>query len=481
VPTKTLLGSRAYSLDDQKLFATLSGDFNPLHLDPTAARRTIFGAPVVHGMHSVVWALELYLARLKERGVTALSIRSLSANFPKPMFLGERVDAHLLEETTDSAHIQVATGGTIFADMQLRSEEPGSTPSGPDCVPGDYSRISKTLALPDLTALSGVVPLAYDSSSLRRHFPVCCALLGGRLVSGLMTLSRLVGMECPGLHSLFSSFEMDLVPHHDAPVLHFTVERVDPRFSAVRLSVTGAGFSGTVNAFLRPPPTEQVRVDTVAGTVAPREFAGQRALVVGGSRGLGEVTAKIIACGGGHPVITYRHGADDAERVADEIRRWGASCDVIRLDVKRPRLPLLDLARNGWLPTHLYYFATPRIFVRRTRVFDDLLFRRFAAAYVGGFFRTYEACRSVTRGPLAVFYPSSVAVDEKVKDLTEYAAAKAAGETLCRHIERSSPDTRVLIERLPRVRTDQTATLLQVPAADGFEIMCEIARRLART
>jgi len=37
----------------------------------------------------------------------------------------------------------------------------------------------------------------------------------------------------------------------------------------------------------------------------------------------------------------------------------------------------------------------------------------------------------------------------------------------------------VLVERLPRIQTDQTATLLKVPAADAVEVMCGIARKMA--
>ena len=46
----------------------------------------------------------------------------------------------------------------------------------------------------------------------------------------------------------------------------------------------------------------------VAHRVRPGIFAGQTALIVGGSRGLGEVTAKLIAAGGGTPIITYQAG-----------------------------------------------------------------------------------------------------------------------------------------------------------------------------
>ena len=52
------LASRTFASDDQALFASLAGDFNPIHLDPIAARRTQAGTVVVHGMHAVLWALD---------------------------------------------------------------------------------------------------------------------------------------------------------------------------------------------------------------------------------------------------------------------------------------------------------------------------------------------------------------------------------------------------------------------------------------
>jgi enoyl-CoA hydratase len=39
-----------FSEEDVRDFARLSGDMNPIHIDPDAAARSIFGKPVVHGM-----------------------------------------------------------------------------------------------------------------------------------------------------------------------------------------------------------------------------------------------------------------------------------------------------------------------------------------------------------------------------------------------------------------------------------------------
>src|SRR5688500_18589890 len=46
-----------FSQDDALRFAAWSGDRNPLHVDPEAARRSVFGRPVIHGVLTILRAL----------------------------------------------------------------------------------------------------------------------------------------------------------------------------------------------------------------------------------------------------------------------------------------------------------------------------------------------------------------------------------------------------------------------------------------
>jgi hypothetical protein len=62
--------------------------------------------------------------------------------------------------------------------------------------------------------------------------------------------------------------------------------------------------------------------------------------------------------------------------------------------------------------------------------------------------------------------------------MTEYAMAKAAGEILCADITRYLRGVRVFAERLPRVTTDQTASLMPVQAADPISVMLPIIRKI---
>jgi 3-oxoacyl-[acyl-carrier protein] reductase len=53
------------------------------------------------------------------------------------------------------------------------------------------------------------------------------------------------------------------------------------------------------------------------------DLSGKRAVVTGGSRGIGAATARLLAEAGADVVIGYRSRADDAERVVGELRAHG--------------------------------------------------------------------------------------------------------------------------------------------------------------
>jgi NAD(P)-dependent dehydrogenase (short-subunit alcohol dehydrogenase family) len=289
-------------------------------------------------------------------------------------------------------------------------------------------------------------------------------------------LSYLVGMECPGLHSIFGTATVEFTPSSgEPPVIDYMVTTADERVNLVRMSINGAGFIGTVEAFARLPPVAQMTMASVSRYVSRGEFAGQRALIVGGSRGLGELTAKVTAAGGGHPIITYARGVADAEALRREIVDFGASCDVLRYDATQPAPPQLTALREP--PSQLYYYASSHISRRKSEVFQDDLFREFYAIYVSGFYNLCVALSS-PGAALSIFYPSSIYVEQRPRDLAEYAMAKAAGEILCAELARSTPSRRIVVKRLPRILTDQTASVLPAKSASAIEVLLPIIREM---
>jgi len=70
-----------------------------------------------------------------------------------------------------------------------------------------------------------------------------------------------------------------------------------------------------------------------------------------------------------------------------------------------------------------------------------------------------------------VFYPSTVFLDEPSSSFAEYALAKSAGEALCQALGRKYPAMFFSHPRLPKLATDQTASLLPTQNPDPAPII----------
>jgi len=472
------LSNRRFSFDDQKVFARLSGDVNPIHVDPLTSRRSVVGAVVVHGIHTLLWSLDvLAKSELKPAGVRLIDVR-----FPKAVYLEDELKITLQNRTVDEMNLEATIGRRTVTSIRL-GILPVSDARTVDIV--DSGGLEALIAggeprdpaFDTLPGTVGLVDFAVPAKEFAKEFPDAAKLIGAARLRGVAACSRLVGMDCPGLRSIFSRLSVALTDEALASNLSYEVVKTDQRFRMVRIQFAGAGLQGRIEAFSPPSPPKQLAITKIGGMVASREFAGQTALVVGGSRGLGELAAKVIAAGGGRVLITYAVGQSDAERVADEIRAIGGHAHVFSYDVTKPASEqLVRLA--GAVPTHVYYFATCRISRPKGEAFESDLLSQFMAFYVHGLF---DLCRSLSEQgvkQLSIFYPSSVFVEERPRDFTEYAMAKAAGEVLCADIPRIMPGIRVLLRRLPRLLTDQTTSITSQEFPQAIDLILSVIRTM---
>lgn len=461
-----VLGHRAFSQADQVRFAEWSGDWNPMHVDPVESRRTPYGQ-VVHGMHLLLWALDAYL-QLPD----AQAPDRIRTKFLAPARLTDPLD--LEQEIVDGVvGLTVRSHDRVLASVRLSVATPAPSPVGTTDATGEWRRtpavrtIDQVATLHDVTA-ARLVPAA------RLAFPDVARRLGDGRLAALLGLSRIVGMECPGLHSVFAGFDVNCTPS-TAGGLGFTVVRCTASVGLVRMAVTGSGLEGTLEAFFRPAPVTQLSFAEARALVLPGEFSEQRALVVGGSRGLGEVAAKLIAAGGGVPTVTYRVGEADAQRVVNEITGAGGRCRLMSLDVLAPESSV-PATLTADPPTHVYYFASPAIRTNAGSRYDRTLFEDFAAYYVQGLVNLARALG--TSHPVRLFFPSTVFLEAPPPGFLEYVAAKAAGEAACGSLAHERPNLAFCIERLERTRTDQTNSLLDRGGAAAHAVLLPVLRHL---
>jgi NAD(P)-dependent dehydrogenase (short-subunit alcohol dehydrogenase family) len=466
--TDAPLASRAFTLDDQSAFARLSGDFNPMHLDADFARRTQAGALVVHGIHHLLWAMETVARSL------AFGIGNIKVRFQQPLYLDETAAIRIRSRTETAVTMEIAAANIVIATIIL-SSKPGALagssarPVAP--VPQSFANAVE-LPFEQMADQKGAVAVGAGDDEIRKLFPALSDTLGCQPIRALLATSQIVGMACPGLHSLFAGLDVsrETTTDHE-PALRYAVGKLDSRFRSLQIDVAGSGIAGRLDAFARLPPPVQPGMPAISARVAKNVFAGQKVLIVGGSRGLGEVTAKIIAAGGGHVVITYRDGQREAETIAAEITKAGGKCDIVRYDALE--MAGDPLAGVGAIDS-CYYFATAKIFQRKSELFEPERLRTYLGYYADGFHHLCAALAPKNPGGVHVFYPSTVAIDEVVNGAAEYAMAKSAGETLAKYIDALLPGIHVISRRLPRILTDQTATIGVASAHDALDVMLPI-------
>ena len=457
------LEHRRFSEADQIDFAALSGDRNPLHIDPLVSRRLLFGRWVVHGVHTLLWALDAYCAQAGE----SVALASLNVEFKAPVSPGDECSVSVAEKRGRIV-LEVKSGGrrSMVAKFKTNAEArervaliPGSPP------------VSEPVALErsELERAAGDTPLQLDEAALIRMLPALHKHARSDQVAVLLASTRIVGMQCPGLNSVFAGLRLDFTSdrHDGESFLHYETRIFEPRFSLLELDLVGPGVQGTATCYERPQPHAQPSFAEVRAQLRSDCFAGQVALVVGGSRGLGALTATMVAAGGGEVLISYCRGREDAETLAGEIAAAGGRARTLQLDVSdADSIARLETPADL---SHVYYFATPRI-TRNETAFDEVLVDSFREIYVDGF----EACvRHLLSGSpsLSIFYPSSIYVTEGERGFAEYARAKQEGEVLCARLEDAHPGLRIRASRLARLATDQTAGLVEEALPDALPIL----------
>ena len=448
-----LLNSRKFNWTDQLNFAKFSGDFNPIHMDSMFARRTMAGECIVHGIHGFLYALDCLLKYNK-------IVREFNVRFLKPIPLGLPIHCELIDEFTlnlvslEGIHLTLT-----FKDCasqfnkhihELNWHPPLSKPSDKsfsDCLATRVCNWSYCgdknygeYLFPELIRVYGITPIIERSSS-----------------------SEVIGMRCPGLNSLYVSLQGRFIS--DGMEQIYKLESHDNRFKILNLSFRGFSISALAKVFYRQVEHENDYMQKIITILKGIELKNINALIVGGSRGIGEMVAKIITFGGGRVTITYKVGIADALRVQSEIKAYGGKCDVVKLDINDSySFPSSDF-------NQFYYFATPII----KKDFSDqngLLESAFDTYYVEAF---AKFCNKVLKlgGGCSIFYPSTIYIDKPKRGYSAYRNSKIRGEKLCSDLNLEGR-LRVLCKRLPTMPTDQTLGFLQESLPDPISVLYPI-------
>lgn len=165
-------------------------------------------------------------------------------------------------------------------------------------------------------------------------------------------------------------------------------------------------------------------------------LAGRKALVTGGSRGIGAAVVRRLAADGASVVINYRSSAKEAEALAAELDGDGRRVSAIQADVADPDATraLVDQAAEtmGGLDI-LVSNAGVEFFAPLASITFADYERVFGINVAGQLFAT-QAAAAVMRDGGRIVLTSSVSARLAVFEHSLYAASKAAVSALARNL-----------------------------------------------
>ena len=329
------------SQSDVVEFAQWSGDCNPIHVDPIAAKMSAFGGTIVHGALSVIVA-----CREARKGRTEPTA-SLEIEFRGEI----RPDSnYTLDLSQSDGGFAVSVGDEHQHKMSVRAE---------------LELDAKHENLPSVewldSALAGVQssnddrPVSWTPGEFAQGKQVDGVHTFGKLTGDSQTLrgsveeqvlglcSFIVGMKAPGLTSLFTrlSVEFHSAGQPDEQLAYrLTFRDYDPHFRLLETSLEIASVEGRpiataeIQSYVRfaqqdPDPTRFVG-ELASDTT---RLAGKTALVCGASRGLGAEIAAALGAAKCHVYLACRNPNDKTKSLAELIGQAGGSAEIVAGDV----------------------------------------------------------------------------------------------------------------------------------------------------
>lgn len=192
--------AKKFQLDELQKFAEVSGDYNPIHINELEARRLLSGKPIVHGAYLVLWVLD-------NLPIQGGKLKSLKADFNKPVTAGSMVSASISQSGDDfivKLECEEATVATIKIVIQYNHNDFAIIDALPDKQEPDQ------LSLDLIKQAHGSTALLLSGEKINSLFPILLSKFQKPEISVILGATRIIGMLCPGMNSLFSVIELNI-------------------------------------------------------------------------------------------------------------------------------------------------------------------------------------------------------------------------------------------------------------------------------
>ena len=300
---------------------------------------------------------------------------------------------------------------------------------------------------------------------LRETYPNLIKFYGTERLKSIIYSSYFVGMKYPGYNSLLSSLNIFINNSYKKDFLTKLLS-IDKRINLSKININSIGAELFIHAFgkndkIQEPSIYQIKKNYNKNLL---NCSAQNALIIGGSKGIGALTSKILGIGKANLYITYKSNRKKLFNIKKEILRINKNIKIYRLDVMNFK-KIKKVINNNKINC-IYYFATPEILSFKRNKFDNKIYQNFLKYF---YFIPKKIINllSKKKEKIYFFYPSSIFLDDKKKysNISEYLNAKLKAE---KNLNKNFEKTNLIIRRLPPIKTEQNNFFLPIKTHDGI-------------
>ena len=460
-----LLAKKKFNIDVQKKFADFSGDINPIHICENYSRKTIYGQTLVHGIHAVLWCLEL-LTKKK------VYFNCVDIRFLKPIFLNEQIYCYWKNKENEIIIKNVnITLCKIFITKVKKVEKID------DCLFFNKGRkIPSNKTIEDLEKLQLKKNFINCNSNLKRKkklFSNLQKIYGLSFVYEVCILSYIVGMEVPGLNSLFISTKIMLKSNIVLKKKFYKIINVEKRIGLLNLKFFGRTIESDIQTIVRQKPVKNPSFKMVKKFINDKEFKNMNALVIGGSRGIGEIISKMIIAGGGNVKLTYYKGFEEAKKIKKEFQKLSKNNSIFELNILNQEH--LNKLKKVKKINCVFYLATPKILKSWNKKHDNQISKIFKLFFFQQFKKIVKIFKE-NNNKLFFFYPSTVFIENNQDGYQSYIKSKILGENFCK--KNKFKKFTFYYPRLPILVTDQNQSFFKLDPVSNIPILLEHLRNI---
>jgi hypothetical protein len=455
-----------FEITESKDFAKLSCDFNPIHIDVDYSRTTRYGRPIVHGVYVVMRVLERLI-------MEKIYIKSLDVNFRKPVFFNE---VYRVEKDDIKKRIVVQKEQETLIEIGFSQEISVKRYENTRHVNKKAIPLPLDLEFDEILIGSKEFFVSDEAEMARNNFPALTMKYGSAVVLELASLSNIVGVFTPGLNSIFKRLNLEFEESKTLP--HYDIKKIDKRIKQINIAVCGQYCKAEIEAFYLP---RKVKSDSIKSiyeknslTLGIENIGKIRALVIGGSRGVGEYISKAILAFGGTCTLTYSQGEQEALALFNQFNDPNI-CKIINLHMSE-NLESFDKILGLKNFNLIFYMASPKILNDS----ESEPSNTYELIYYELFKKLIFEAKGVNFNGI-VFYPSTIYAKYSDTIYEKYKKAKIKGEDFILDFN-TRKYFQIHFERLPKLKTQQNLTLSDFDMHDMndtiFPILINLSQKI---